>query len=76
MQRQIIKIDSGIQKIKKQITFIKIKQHNKFEEAISQQSLDTRVMEKILQPVKSTPNEQNQMLKFLSNTVETYDLKL
>ena len=37
-------------------------------------SEDTRVMEKIVQQVKSKSNEQNQMLMNLKNIVETHDL--
>ena len=39
LQKQIIKIDRGIQEIRKKLINIKVKQHNdnkKFEEAISQ----------------------------------------
>ena len=78
LQKKIIKIDLGIQEIKEQLIIIKINQHNeseKFEEAIAKQSEDTRIVEKILQQVKSTTNQQNQMLRNLSNTVETHDLK-
>ena len=77
LQKQIIKIDLGIQEIKKEITYVKIKQHNdneKLEDTISQQSEDTRIMEKVLQQVKSTFNQHNQF--FPSNTVKTHDLKL
>ena len=79
IQRQTIKIDLGIQEIRKELTFIKIKQHNdneKNEEAISQQPEDTRVMEICFQQVKSTYNRQNQMLMSSSSTIETHDLKL
>ena len=65
LQKQIIKIDLGIQEIKKEITYVKIKQHNdneQLEDEISQQSEDTRIMEKVLQQVKSTSNRHNQML--------------
>ena len=64
LQKQIIKIDLGIQEIKKEITYVKIKQHNdneKLEDTISQQSEDTRIMEKVLQQVKSTFNQHNQI---------------
>ena len=65
LKKQIIKIDLGIQEIKKEITYVKIKQHNdneQLEDEISQQSEDTRIMEKVLQQVKSTSNRHNQML--------------
>ena len=61
LQGQIIKIDLGIQDIKQEITYIKIKQYDdneKFEEAISQQSQNIRVVENILQQVKSTSNQE------------------
>ena len=79
LQKQIIKIDRGIQEIRKKLINIKVKQHNdnkKFEEAISQQSKDTRVMENILQQNKSKYNKQNQILMSLTNIVETHELKL
>ena len=62
LQKKIIKIDLVIQEIKKEITYIKIKQDNdneKFEDAISKKSEDIRFMENILQQVKSTTNQQN-----------------
>ena len=46
------------------------------EEAIAKQSDDTEIVENILQQVKSTTNQQNQMLRNLSNTVEAHNLKL
>ena len=55
LQRKIIKINLVIREIQQELTYIKIKQQNdneKFEEAISKQSEDTRFMEKILQQVK------------------------
>ena len=61
LQGKIIKIDLGIQDIKQGITYIKIKQYDdneKFEEAISQQSQNIRVVENILQQVKSTSNQE------------------
>ena len=79
LQKKIIKIDPGIREIKDQLIKIKIHQHNeseKFEEAIAKQSDDTRIVDKILQQVKSITNQQNQILRNLSNTVETHDLKL
>ena len=61
LQGKIIKIDLGIQDIKQEITYIKIKQYDdneKFEEAISQQSQNIRVVGNILQQVKSTSNQE------------------
>ena len=61
LQGKIIKIDLGIQDIKQGITYIKIKQYDdneKFEEAISQQSQNIRVVGNILQQVKSTSNQE------------------
>ena len=60
LQKKIIKMDLGIQNFSKELTYIKIKQHNdneKNEEAISQQFEDTKVMENILQQVKSKCNQ-------------------
>ena len=60
LQKKIIKIDSGIREIKDQLIKIKIHQHNeseKFEEAIAKQSDDTRIVDKILQQVKSITNQ-------------------
>ena len=60
LQKKIIKMDLGIQNFSKKLTYIKIKQHNdneKNEEAISQQFEDTKVMENILQQVKSKCNQ-------------------
>ena len=60
LQKKIIKMDLGIQEIKDQIIKIKIHQYDeseKFDEAIAKQSEDTRMVEKMLQQVKSTINQ-------------------
>ena len=78
LQKKIIKMDLGIQNFSKKLTYITIKQHNdneKNEEAISQQFEDTKVMENILQQVKSKCNhqKQNQILTSLTNIVKAQD---
>ena len=60
IQEETIKIELGIQEIKQEITYHKIKHQNdsdKYKEAISQQPEDTRIMESILQQVKPKTNE-------------------
>ena len=54
--KAIIKINLGIQEIRKELTYIIIKVHND-NETFDEVSEDTRVVENILQQVKSKANQ-------------------